>query len=207
MSLFAQGDEGIFLFHNEGGGEFREEQILQFPPTYGSTDFELADFNGDAALDIIYTAGDNADYRPVMKPYHGVRIYLNKGGYEFEQAYFFHMNGAYGATADDFDDDGDLDIAAISFFPDYARSPEESFVYLENKGDLTFEPSTFENSDMGRWLVLDSGDADGDGDPDLLLGSFSALQLGTSYVPEATAKQWTQEGPSTVLLENLTITE
>lgn len=207
MSLFAQGDESIFLFHNEGGGEFREEQILQFPPSYGSTDFELVDFNGDGVLDILHTAGDNADYRPVMKPYHGVRVFLNKGGHEYEQAYFFPLNGAYGVTADDFDGDGDLDIAATSFFPDYAKNPEESFVYLEHKGDLHFEPSTFENSDRGRWLVLDSGDADGDGDPDLLLGSFSALQLGTSYVPETTATQWTQEGPSTVMLENMAIAE
>lgn len=207
MTLFSQGDEGMFLFHNEGGGHFREEQVLQFPPSYGSTDFELADFNGDGALDILYTAGDNADYRPVMKPYHGVRIFLNDGDNQFEEAYFLPLNGAYGVTADDFDEDGDLDIAAISFFPDYETNPEESFVYLENKGDLTFEPSTFEDSDRGRWLILDSGDMDRDGDSDLILGSFSALQLGTSYVPEATAKQWTEEGPSAIVLENTAISQ
>jgi hypothetical protein len=142
-----------------------------------------------------------------MKPYHGVRIFLNDGDNQFEEAYFLPLNGAYGVTADDFDEDGDLDIAAISFFPDYETNPEESFVYLENKGDLTFEPSTFEDSDRGRWLILDSGDMDRDGDSDLILGSFSALQHGTSYVPEATAKQWTEEGPSAIVLENTAISQ
>ena len=207
MALFSQGNEGIYVFYNEGDGQFRETQVLQFPPSYGSTSFELVDFNGDGALDLLYTAGDNADYRPVMKPYHGIRIFLNDGENGFRQEYFFPLNGAYGATADDFDGDGDVDIAAISFFPDYAENSKESFVYLENTGDLSFAPTTFNNSDMGRWLTLSSGDVDGDGDSDLLLGSFSALQLGTSYVPESTANRWTQEGPSVVVLENTMVSE
>lgn len=207
MSLIAQGDEGIYLYHNEGEGTFREERVLRFPPAYGSTHFELADFNGDGAVDILYTAGDNADYPPVMKPYHGIRIFLNDGDNHFDQEYFFPLNGAYNATAHDFDGDGDLDIAAVSFFPDYENRPQESFVYLENTGDLEFEATTFRNSVMGRWLTLDSGDVDQDGDTDLLLGSFSALQLGTSYVPKKMANWWTKKGPAVVVLENTRISQ
>ena len=36
------------------------------------------------------------------------------------------------ARAMDFDEDGDLDVAAISFFPDFEKYPERSFIYFEN---------------------------------------------------------------------------
>ena len=214
MALFAQGDEGIYLYHNEGRSNgdrsFRQEPVLQFPPTYGSTSFRLADVNGDGADDLVHTAGDNADYRPVMKGYHGVRVFLNDGSNHFEEAYFFPMNGAYDAVPRDFDQDGDIDLAAISFFPDYEQSPQESFVYLENRsneapGDsLAFVPRTFEQSARGRWIVVDAGDLDEDGDADLVLGSFSALGMNASYVPDARQRRWMQSGPSLVVLENTT---
>jgi hypothetical protein len=38
--------------------------------------------------------------------------------------------------ARDYDGDGDLDIAAISFFADYASPQEEGFVYLKNEGNF-----------------------------------------------------------------------
>lgn len=205
MALMAQGDEGIYLYRNQGQGEFSEEQVVRLPPSYGSSSFELVDFNGDGAPDILHTAGDNADFQPVMRPYHGVRIFLNDGENHFEEKYFYPLNGAYGAVARDFDKDGDLDIAATSFFPDYQQSPEESFVYLENKGDFEFEASTFRQNTLGRWIVLDSGDIEGDGDQDLLLGSFSALRLGSSYVPERLHQLWSRKGLSVVILENTTL--
>src|SRR4029077_15370304 len=135
-ALFAQGDERIILYTNKGDGRFEEKNILSFPAVYGSTYFELDDFNGDGLPDILYTCGDNADFSPVLKPYHGVYIFMNDGNNNFKQKYFFPMYGCFKAIARDFDKDGDLDIAAISFFADYNNHPEESFVYLENKGGM-----------------------------------------------------------------------
>lgn len=83
--LFAQGDEGIFLFTNKGNKKFEQQQVLRFPSVYGSTFFELVDFNKDGNQDIIYTCGDNADYSQVLKPYHGVYIFLNDGKNNFRQ--------------------------------------------------------------------------------------------------------------------------
>lgn len=139
-----------------------------------------------------------------MKPDHGLRIFLNDGHNHFEKAYFYPLNGAYQAIACDFDADRDVDIAAISFFPDYASSRPESFVYLENVGGLEFTASTIPERNLGRWLVMDSGDLNGDGHHELVLGSFSALQLGTSYVPDSFSTRWTQQGPSVIGLENVT---
>ncbi len=198
IALFGQGDEGIFIYYNEGGGKFREEQVLQFPASYGSSYFNLVDFNRDGYEDIVYTAGDNADYPPLMKPYHGIRIFLNDGKQRFRESFFYHLNGAYNAVVNDFDQDGDLDIAAIAFFPDYQNAPEQSFVYLENQGDNTFKTYTFPEVSRGRWIVMDAGDVDQDGDTDLLLGSL-AFEI---VPPNPLLQKWVQEGIPFVLLEN-----
>ena len=171
--LFAQGDEGISLYTNKGNGLFEEKRVLRFPSMYGSSFFELVDINKDGFKDIIYTCGDNADYSRVLKPYHGIYIYLNDGKNNFTQKYFYHMNGCYKALARDYDNDGDLDIAAISFFADYGSNKEEGFMYLKNEGNLTFKPYSLPESRAGRWLTMDAGDLDGDGKIDLVLGNFS----------------------------------
>lgn len=171
--LFAQGDEGIFLYLNKGQGQFEEQRLLRFPPIYGSSYFELADMNGDGHPDIVYTCGDNADYSLVLKPYHGVYIFLNDGRNRFSQAYFYPINGCYKAVARDFDGDGDLDLATIAAFADFKGRPEEGFVYLENKGGMDFKPWSLPAVKTGRWLTMDVGDVDGDGRPDIVLGNFS----------------------------------
>ena len=122
LALFGQGDEGFYLFVNDGKGNFKEQRILRFPSTYGSSSFELFDFNQDGLEDIIYTAGDNADYSPLLKPYHGIRVFENQGDLNYEPTFFYPLHGAYGAKPRDYDMDGDIDIAAISFFPDFKKA-------------------------------------------------------------------------------------
>lgn len=195
-ALFAQADEGIFLFTNKGNGKFDQEQVLRFPSIYGSSFFEMIDFNKDGHPDIIYTCGDNADYSAVLKPYHGIYIFLNDGTNHFKQKYFFPMHGCYKALARDFDGDGDLDIAAISFFADYKNHPEESFIYLENKGDYKFQPYSIPGTECGRWLTMDAGDIDGDGKTDLVLGNFS---LAPSFIKSSF--DW-KTGPPFLILKN-----
>lgn len=198
--LMAQGDEGLFYYENQGDGTFSEKRILVFSPLNGSQYIELADFNQDGLDDIVYVCGDNADKTPILKDYHGVYIYINDGSFTFKEKYFYPLNGAYKAMARDYDLDGDLDIAAISFFPDYLNRPEESFVYLKNQGDLEFEAYTFPQSPQGRWAVMDAGDIDADGDIDLALGSFVYfLAKGDTT---GLSKRWLTESPSVILLEN-----
>jgi len=198
--LMAQGDEGVFLYENRGNGTFTERTLLTFLPLYGSQYIEMADFNGDGFDDLIYVCGDNADRTPILKSYHGIYIYLNDGKYNFSKKYFYQLNGAYKAIPRDFDLDGDLDIAAISFFPDYYSYPEESFIYLENRGNFEFVDYSFPEATNGRWIVMDANDMDADGDIDLAIGSF------VYFLPEGDTtglgNRWLRTGPSIAILEN-----
>jgi hypothetical protein len=197
--LIAQRTETFYIFTNNGAGDFGSQQVFQKQPAFGHNYFELADFNGDGRQDLLVVNGDNGEYQSALKNYHGIRIYLNRGGSRFEEAYFFPLNGATKAIARDFDGDGDLDIAAIAFYPDYQNSPRESFVYLENQGNLKFSPSTFSQCIAGRWIVMDAGDIDGDGDLDIVLGSYVH---GPTKVPEFLSQNWEKQGPSLMILKN-----
>jgi hypothetical protein len=199
IALMAQGDEGFFIYYNKRNGQFTEQRVLRFSPSHGSNYFELADFNGDGYQDILATNGDNGDYPPILKSYHGVRVYLNDRKNNFREKVFLSMNGASKAMARDFDKDGDLDIAAVSYFPDYDHRPQESFVYWENNGGFSFKPYSFPQAAAGRWLTMDAGDIDGDGDEDIVLGN-AKFTLGT--VPEAIMQSWSQNAPSFVILKN-----
>ena len=197
--LMAQGDEAIIAYINKQGTGFEKRVLMRFPPVYGSSYFELVDWDGDNDLDIIYTNGDNADYSFSLKNYHGVRCFINQGDLEFEELFFVPIHGVTKSLTEDFDGDGDKDIAVIAYFADFTSAPEKGFVYLENDGNNQFIQRTFEGSNRGRWLTMDKGDVDGDGDVDLLLGSFI---YSATPVPESIQKVWIDNGYEYALLIN-----
>lgn len=200
--LMGQAREGIYLFLNQGRGQFKMETLLEFPPSWGLASFELLDFNKDGKIDLLVANGDNGDFALPLKNYHGVRLYLNDGQNHFTEAFFHPMHGAYKAVARDFDGDGDLDLAAIAYYPDFAAAAPESFVYLENLGGMKFAPFTCAESNAGRWMVMDAGDLDGDGDDDLVLGSFVRGPT-TVPVPPGQREFWRTNGAAVLLLENV----
>lgn len=169
--LMAQAYEQISIFYNEGNNKFQEKTILSFPPVYGVSYFELADFNNDGHQDILLANGDNWDYSIIRKNYHGVRIYLNDGHNNFENSFFYPLYGASKAVARDFDNDGDLDIAASAFYYD-DENPEQSFIYLSNDGNMNFKAFSTPEAASGKWLTMDVADYDKDGDIDIFLGSY-----------------------------------
>lgn len=171
MALMAQAWEGISIFYNQGSSQFDEKRILHFDPTFGSSYFELADFNGDGHADILLTNGDNWDYSRIDKSFHGVRIYLNDGNFNFHEAWFFPLHGASKAVARDFDNDGDLDIAAIAFYAS-ENEPANRWVYFSNEGPLHFKPYSIPEAVTGKWLCMEVADFDQDGDQDIVLGSY-----------------------------------
>lgn len=200
VSLVAQMNEGIFIYYNQGNGKFEEENVLTFLPVFGITDFELLDWDNDGDWDILLTNGDNADYSITLKNYHGFRIYLNDGKNHFTERYFYPLNGAFKVRARDYDQDGDIDIALISFFPDYTNLINESFVYLENKNSPTFnfEASTFKEATQGHWMVMEAEDIDNDKDLDIVLGSFTSAPVAP---PPHLTNFWKSKKPPFLVLE------
>lgn len=200
VTLFAQADEGIDAYINEGNDKFKRVRLLSFPPGYGSSSFELTDLNRDGNFDIVYTAGDNADFNPIPRPYHGIYHFTNDGNLNFKQSYFYHLPGAYAVRNADFDLDGDMDMAAISFFPDFDKHPERGFVYLENKGNHTYASQSMPIEKLGRWLLMDISDDDQDGDLDIYLGSLSMQPK----PDKGLLKSWTSKGIPYIILKNNT---
>ena len=124
------------------------------------------------------------------------------GRNHFTEKTFLPVYGVQKAVPADIDNDGDMDIVSISFFPDYEKHPEESFVVWENTGNSNFRGFTFEGVTDGRWITLDVGDMDRDGDQDIILGN-AVMKFGK--VPAALMEKWNMHSPSVVLLENTMI--
>lgn len=198
----AQAREGIYVCINDQHGGFDITPVAEYHPAWGLATIELADVDGDGLVDILACNGDNGDFTghvPPMRPYHGLRVYRNDGKGHFVESFFMPINGCYKVMAADFDLDGDQDLAVISFYPDYRRSPRESFLYLENVGKFQYRAYSFDASFSGRWITMDVGDLDGDGAPDIVLGAHNN---GPTYVPGKLEQRWREVGPTVVILHN-----
>jgi len=204
--LMAQGNEGIFIYLNKGDKQFERKKLLSFPPVWGSSYFTFIDWDRDGDKDILYTNGDNADYSYLVKPYHGVRIYLNNGNNQFHEAFFQALPGAYKVIPKDFDKDGDIDLAVSSFFPDFEVSPTHGFVYLENTStssrQIQFDAHTSPDALWGRWLIMEEVDWDQDQDQDLILGSYIPAP---TPVPDTVLNTWRRNPINIWMLENTTL--
>lgn len=177
IALFAQGDERIEAWLARPGKPERK-LLYRFPPSYGSADLKVVDFDGDGDLDLIHVCGDNYDYQPVDKPYHGIRFLRNDGEMNFSEAWFYHLHGAYGVEVADFDQDGDQDLAAIAYFVPPAEREIRSFVYLEQTEPLQFKSESFAKAAKLNFICMAKGDMDLDGDQDIILGNFA------NYLPD-----------------------
>jgi len=195
IALFAQGDERIVMFENDGKGGFGGKQrvLARFPRVYGSMYFTMRDFNGDGKLDIVYVNGDNFDYSRVLKPYHGVRILENDGHNNFEERYFFPVYGAARAQFLDFDGDGRPDILVTSNFADFARHPERGIIFLKNDGNYKFVPYDFSAAGTSQWNLTAIARLEDNALPDVIigamdLGNIAQLQEGGSAAQAATSQ-------------------
>ncbi len=199
--LKAQGDETIMVLYQQENLTFTGEVLLRFSPLFGTSWFEMVDFDGDGDEDIITVHGDNADKTQIAKPYHGMRIHLNNGKNEFQESFFYPMYGATRSETYDYDEDGDLDIALVSTFPNYEERPVKSFVYLENTGKNGFnfmEKVLPENMD-DKWFLLKAADVDADGDQDIVLSTFTYY---FTPIPKDLANKWNQSKTDFMVLEN-----
>jgi hypothetical protein len=176
VALISQQHEAVVAFLGDGKGGFREETIDTAPhPAWGSSGLQLVDLDGDGDLDVLVSNGDMLDdYQ--LKPYHGLRWLENTGTFPFVPHDLAHMFCVMRAQAGDVDGDGDLDVVAaalVQFKTDGGpprSSPDiPSLVWLEQTAPGRFTRHTLETG--SQHLSLDLGDADGDGDLDIVVAN------------------------------------
>ncbi|MEL6925633.1 MAG: VCBS repeat-containing protein, partial [Bacteroidota bacterium] len=193
--MMSQAREGIYRIGSAG-----PEPILTFPPQFGLSDVDTADINLDGHTDLIVVNGDNADYSNIAKAYHGVRIYLNDGSGQFDESYFYPIYGATKVQSIDVEADGNFEFVVAAYFP---QGDAKSAILLFRKaGDtpqLSYNISKFNSADRGRWMTMEKGDVDQDGDTDLILGSFT---MGPTPMPGTIVKDWNDASVDVLILRN-----
>lgn len=202
-ALFAQSWETMCIFLNNGRGQFEMKTLFQKQPAFGHGYFQFYDHDSDGDLDLLTANGDNGDYHSPVKPYHGVRIYRNDGNLKFTEIAFMAMPGVMRALPIDFEGDGDFDVAAISYYPEYRKDRRAGFMLFTNNGQDRFTATTIAEADAGRWITMDAADIDDDGDQDLALGSLIPGPAADFYIPPDLMSQWMNRRHPILLIENL----
>ncbi|RIK85070.1 MAG: hypothetical protein DCC67_04340 [Planctomycetota bacterium] len=170
---FAADFETSQLFWNNGGGAFTDGTLAAGvgtdPNGMGTT---FGDYDGDGDLDWFITATTNA---PGIPGPHGGgnRLYRNEGNRTFTDvtlaAGVYDARWAWGTTFFDYDNDGDVDLAATNGYNGAGWVNDQTYLWRNDDGQFT-DVSTaagIVDTDQGRGLL--HLDYDADGDVDLLV--------------------------------------
>ncbi len=200
VALFMHAQESVLMFDGAPDADWEMSPLQEFTPDFGGTHFEVADFNGDGLPDFAVSNGYSGEFAkfPRMADHEqGIRLFLNQGDRNFEAGGFLEARGVTQFNFRDYDKDGDLDVAAVAY---YARRNLEDpgFIYWENEGGV-WKARSMEDEAVGHWLVMDSGDVDGDGDLDIVIGSNTS---GPGDFPPEANRYWMTEGPEFIILRN-----
>jgi hypothetical protein len=173
ISLVSQEWEEIYCYVNDGTGSFRMKLLWGSDnEDFGSSGIFLYDLNLDGKLDILYANGDAFDYIPPQgKPWHGLQWFENKGNLDFEYHRICDLVGAYSLRPADVDQDGDLDLFAVSAFNLWEDLGAQSFIWLENQGDMQYIKRDITN-DPTHLIVMEPGDFNKDGLMDFVTGGM-----------------------------------
>jgi hypothetical protein len=182
VALITQESEEIVAFLGDGKGAFRQRVLyMAGTPLYGSSGIQLVDLDQDGDLDILYTNGDSFDLVGsevpayfLLRPYHGIEWLENVGNLRFERHDIRRFYGAFRAAAGDLDQDGDLDILAVSMFNDWLDAGRQSIIWLENDGKQRFTAHGIANS-PSHLVTAALGDLDGDGRLDAVTGGMHVI--------------------------------
>ncbi len=171
--LVSQEWEEIYIFLNDGLGNFTPRLIWGSPNSdFGSSSINLVDINLDGNMDILYTNGDAFDYIPPRpRPWHGIQWLENKGDMNFQMHRLANFGGASFAKAFDVDHDGDMDIFVVSSFNLWDNPASQSFIWLENIGDMKYVKHAISNNPT-HILTLDIGDFNNNGEMDIVTGGM-----------------------------------
>ncbi len=169
VSLVSQEWEEIYVFENDGHGNFKSHLIWgSTNEDYGSSGMRVVDMNRDGLMDILFTNGDAFDYLPPRpRPWHSVQWLENKGNLKFEHHPIGKFAGASGAVAADVDGDGDMDVVAVSCYNFWEKPESQSIIWFENDGKMNFTEHDISHSPT-HLISLETADMNNDGKPDFV---------------------------------------
>jgi hypothetical protein len=169
VSLVSQEWEEIYLFENDGRGNFKSHLIWgSANEDYGSSGMRVTDLNQDGKGDILLTNGDAFDYLPPRpRPWHSVQWLENQGNFSFAHHPIGGFEGASGAVAADVDGDGDLDVVAVSCYNFWEKPESQSLIWFENDGKMSFTQRDITHAPT-HLINLETADMNGDGKPDFV---------------------------------------
>ena len=156
---------GILWLEKTDTGDYTRHVVLGVSGALNATPVDL---DADGRMDFVSL---------IAQEYESVVAFMNRGQGTFEQVILGRaphpMYGFTGMSLTDLDGDGDTDILmsngdALDTQPD--PKPYHGVQWLENRGDLQFR-----FHDIGRFYgaaTAVAGDMDGDGDLDVLAGSW-----------------------------------
>lgn len=175
IALVSQEWEEIYIFKNDGKANFKLELIYgSTNEDFGSSGIILSDMDKDGDTDILFTNGDAFDYIPPSpRPWHGVQWLENLGNFKFKYNLIGKFNGAFSGRAVDIDNDGDLDVFAVSTFNKWDDKDSQSFIWYENDGKMNFYRHNI-SSDPTHLLIVELADMNGDGLIDAVTGGMHA---------------------------------
>jgi hypothetical protein len=174
ISLVSQEWEEMYLFENDGRGNFKSHLIWgSTNEDYGSSGIRLVDMNRDGLMDILYTNGDAFDYLPPRpRPWHSVQWLENKGNLKFEHHPIGKFEGASSAVAADVDNDEDLDVVVVSCYNLWERPDSQSLIWFENDGKMNFTEHDIAHLPT-HLIALETADMNNDGKPDFVSGRMN----------------------------------
>ncbi|MFA5262673.1 MAG: VCBS repeat-containing protein [Opitutaceae bacterium] len=175
-ALVSQEWEEVFLFINDGNGNFTSKVIFgSTNEDYNTSNMSLCDLNKDGRADLLFANGDGFGPSPFPgpRPWHGVQWLenLGKGAFKFHR--IGDLAGAYSPVAVDLDGDGNIDVVAVSAFNEWDKPSAVSMVWFKNDGKLNFVPHILAREPI-QLLTIDVADFDGKGRPSVVSGAFFA---------------------------------
>ncbi|MGE0361438.1 MAG: FG-GAP repeat domain-containing protein [Vicinamibacterales bacterium] len=173
VTLVSQEWEEIYVHVNDGRGGFTPRRIFGASnEDFGSSWISLGDLDGDGDADVVYSNGDAFDYQTTTgRSWNGLQWLEHTGGGSFAYHRIADIPGASSPQAADLDGDGDLDIAVVSAYNNWADPKAQSLLWLENDGRARFTLRDVASAPT-HLVTLAIGDVTGDGRPDLVTGGM-----------------------------------